>query len=161
MGIRLTGEHRSGEIMGTRIGYVAGAFDEFDVEDLNALRYARKHCDALIVGVVSDEIVRTVTGAGPVVPLAERAQLVRGIGFIEDVHLPATTDPMDAWRARHFTRYFKGDDWCGDARGLLLEEQLGAVGVSVIYLPHTAHRFSAALWRALDAIAENAPAVVG
>lgn len=147
--------------MGTRIGYAAGAFDRFDVEHLNALRYARKHCDVLIVGVASDELVRAVTGSEPSASFIERARTVRDSGLVDDVHFTATADPMDAWRAVHFTRYFKGDDWCGPDDSRLLEEHLADVGVSVMYLPHTAHRFSAALWRALDAIAENAPAVVG
>lgn len=63
--------------MGTRIGYAAGAFDLFHVGHLNILRHAREHCDVLIAGVVSDEMLRAVKGIEPVIPTVERAEIVR------------------------------------------------------------------------------------
>lgn len=146
--------------MGTRIGYVAGAFDTFDVVHLNTLRHARTHCDVLIAGVVSDDTVRLVTGSEPVASLADRAQILRSIGFVDDVHLPTTDDVMDAWRALKFTRYLK-NDWCGPDESPVLERKLADVGADVVYLPHTARRLSTSLWRAVDTIAGNSPAVVG
>ena len=61
-----------------RIGYAAGAFDLFHVGHVNLLRHAKQHCDVLIAGVVSDEMLREVKGIEPVIPTAERAEIVNG-----------------------------------------------------------------------------------
>ena len=54
------------------------------------------------------------------------------------------------------THFFKGDDWRGTPKGLLLEEQFGQVGVQIEYLPYTMHTSSTSLRRALSAITASA-----
>lgn len=158
MGIRLTGE-RSGEIMGLRIGYAAGAFDLFHVGHLNILRHARENCDMLVAGVVSDEMLLAVKGIETVIPTAERAEIVRSISYVDDVYIETKRSKIDAWRDVHFTHFFKGDDWRGTEKGLLLEEDMALVGVEVVYFPYTAHTSSTTLRRALDALMQNTTAV--
>ena len=60
----------------TAIGYCPGVFDMFHVGHLNILRRARLDCDHLVAGVVTDEVVEQVKGRPPVVPLAERMEIV-------------------------------------------------------------------------------------
>ena len=55
-----------------RIGYAPGAFDLLHIGHLDLFRQAKSHCDFLIVGVASDEIVLEYKGALPVIPLPER-----------------------------------------------------------------------------------------
>lgn len=145
--------------MGTRIGYAAGAFDLFHVGHLNILGHARQHCDVLIAGVVSDEMLRSVKGIEPVVPTEERAEIVRHIDFVDDVYIETTRSKMNAWRDVQFTHFFKGDDWRGTEKGLLLEQEFADVGVEVVYFPYTAHTSSTALRRALDALTASPMAV--
>jgi glycerol-3-phosphate cytidylyltransferase len=148
--------------MGTRIGYAAGAFDLFHVGHLNLLRHAKQHCDVLVAGVVSDEMLREVKGIEALIPTAERAEIVRHISFVDDVHVETTPSKMDAWRDVGFTHFFKGDDWRGTEKGLRLEREFDAVGVEVVYFPYTAHTSSTALRRALDALTAGAvPAMAG
>jgi glycerol-3-phosphate cytidylyltransferase len=142
----------------TRIGYAAGAFDLFHVGHLNLLRHAKQQCDILIAGVVSDEMLREVKGIQSVIPTAERAEIVRHISFVDDVHVEMSPSKMDAWRDVQFTHFFKGDDWRGTEKGLRLEREFGEVGVEVVYFPYTAHTSSSALRRALDAISSGASA---
>ena len=138
--------------MRQRIGYAAGAFDLFHVGHLNILRHAKEHCDVLVAGVVSDEMLRQVKGIEPVVPTAERAEIVRGIRFVDRVHIETTPSKLDAWRDVGFTHFFKGDDWRGTEKGLALERDFADVGVEVVYFPYTAHTSSSTLRRALDLI---------
>lgn len=145
--------------MGTRVGYAAGAFDLFHVGHLNILRHAREHCDRLVAGVVSDEMLRAVKGIEPVIPTAERAEIVRSIMYVDDVYIETNPTKLEAWQDVHFTHFFKGDDWRGTDKGLLLERELATVGVEVVYFPYTAHTSSTTLRRALDALTRDALAV--
>ena len=139
-----------------RIGYAAGAFDLFHVGHLNLLRHAKQHCDVLVAGVVSDEMLRQVKGIEPVIPTAERAEIVRQIRFVDDVHIEASPSKLEAWHEVGFTHFFKGDDWRGTEKGRLLEQQFAEVGVEIVYFPYTVHTSSTALRRALDAINTSA-----
>jgi glycerol-3-phosphate cytidylyltransferase len=137
------------------VGYAAGAFDLFHVGHLNLLRHAKSRCDHLIAGVVSDEMLRLNKGITPVVPLAERLEIVRHIDFVDEARPETLSDKLDTWREVRFDRFFKGDDWRGTERGLRLEREFGAVGVEVVYFPYTVHTSSTVLRRALDALADR------
>lgn len=138
--------------MTVRIGYAAGAFDLFHIGHLNLLRHARQHCDFLVAGVVNDEMLRVGKGIEPFIPTHERVEIVRAIEFVDAVHVETTPDKMDAWEAVHFTHFFKGDDWRGTEKGILLEQRFAEVGVEVVYFPYTAHTSSRMLRTALDAL---------
>ncbi|QBE48650.1 adenylyltransferase/cytidyltransferase family protein [Leucobacter triazinivorans] len=133
-----------------RIGYAAGAFDLFHVGHLNLLRHAKQHCDVLIAGVVSDEMLRAVKGSETVIPTAERAEIVRHIVFVDDVYVERVPDKLSVWEEVRFTHFFKGDDWRGTEKGRLLERRFARVGVEIVYFPYTAHTSSTALRRALE-----------
>lgn len=134
------------------IGYAPGAYDLFHIGHLNLLRHAAEHCDHLIAGVVSDEMLVLTKGRAPMVPLAERLEIVRSLRIVDEVHAEVVPDKLDTWRAVRFDVIFKGDDWRGTAKGRRLEEDFGAVGVGVRYFPYTMHTSSTALRRALAAV---------
>jgi len=142
-----------GGIMTVRIGYAAGAFDLFHVGHLNILRHAKENCDFLIAGVVSDEMLRLTKNIEPVVPTAERAEIVRSITYVDQVHVETVPDKLATWRELRFTHFFKGDDWRGTEKGMRLEQEFADVGVEVVYFPYTVHTSSTALRRALDLMA--------
>jgi glycerol-3-phosphate cytidylyltransferase len=135
-----------------RIGYAPGAFDLFHVGHLNLLKHSKSRCDFLIAGVVSDEVLRTLKGVTPVIPLAERLEIVRNIRCVDDAVAAVLPDKLDIWRELRFDVFFKGDDWRGTEKGERLERQFAAVGVEVVYFPYTLSTSSTALRRALDSI---------
>ena len=135
-----------------RIGYAAGAFDLFHVGHLNILRHAKAHCDVLIAGVVSDEMLRAGKGVEAIIPTQERVEIVRSIRFVDDVHVETVPDKLETWREVGFTRFFKGDDWSGTEKGRALETRFSDVGVEIVYFPYTVHTSSTRLRRALDAL---------
>ena len=138
--------------MTTRIGYAAGAFDLFHIGHLNILKHAKSQCDHLIAGVVSDEMLRLTKGITPVIPLAERLEIVSSITYVDQAVAEVVPDKLDTWRELQFTHFFKGDDWRGTDKGLRLEREFAAVGVEVVYFPYTMSTSSTSLRRALDAI---------
>lgn len=131
-------------------GYVPGVFDMFHVGHLNIVRAARRECDYLIVGVVSDEVVERVKGRPPVVPLAERMEIVGALRDVDQVVVDEHADKFDAWRELHFDVIFKGDDWRGTPKGVKLEQDLAGVGARIHYFPYTRHTSSTVLRQALD-----------
>jgi glycerol-3-phosphate cytidylyltransferase len=133
-----------------RVGYAPGVYDLFHIGHLNILRMARQHCDLLIAGVVSDEMALAAKGRPPVVPLAERMEIVEHISFVDAVHAEMVPDKLDTWRELGFTMFFKGDDWRGTPKGVDLERRFGDVGVSVVYLPYTVETSSTMLRLALE-----------
>jgi glycerol-3-phosphate cytidylyltransferase len=141
---------RSGE--GQRIGYAAGAFDLFHVGHLNILKHAKSACDWLIAGVVSDEMLQLTKGVSPVVPLAERMEIVRHIVFVDEVFAETVPDKLDTWRELKFDIFFKGDDWRGTDRGRRLEREFAEVGVDIVYFPYTMTTSSTVLRRALERV---------
>ncbi|MBG0738324.1 adenylyltransferase/cytidyltransferase family protein [Paeniglutamicibacter antarcticus] len=138
--------------MSTRVGYAAGAFDLFHVGHLNLLRHAKSHCDFLIAGVVSDDLLIAAKGRPPVIPLAERLEIVRSIRCVDEAIAEVLPSKLDTWEQNHFDIFFKGDDWRGTPKGLALERAFGAVGVEVIYFPYTVHTSSTILRRTIETI---------
>jgi glycerol-3-phosphate cytidylyltransferase len=139
------------------IGYAPGAYDLFHIGHLNILKHAAENCDHLIAGVVSDEMLLQATGRLPVIPLAERMEIVRSLRFVDDVHAEVVPDKLDTWRQVGFDVIFKGDDWRGTPKGERLERDFAEVGVQVRYFPYTMHTSSTILRKALAAIDAEEP----
>jgi glycerol-3-phosphate cytidylyltransferase len=150
--------------MPVRIGYAPGAYDLFHVGHLNILRHAKAHCDYLIAGVVSDEMCELTKGRRPVIPLAERMEIVRHISYVDEAVAEVVPEKLDTWRSVGFNVLFKGDDWRGTPKGDKLERDFAAVGVEVVYFPYTVHTSSSMLRRVLTGMtgtsAESAPVAV-
>ncbi len=135
-----------------RIGYAPGAFDLFHVGHLNLLRQAKSQCDFLIAGVVSDEMLRLTKGMTPVVPLAERLEIVHNIQFVDLAVAETVPNKLEMWRELQFDIFFKGDDWKDTEKGRRLEIDFAEVGVEVVYFPYSIATSSTALRKALDNI---------
>ena len=121
----------------TVVGYVPGGFDMLHVGHLNILRAARERCDRLVVGVAVDESLIAMKGRPPVIPHAERMELVASLRFVDPVVPAHAQDKRVAWRTHPFDVLFKGDDWQGTEKGARLEEEMAEVGARVVYLPYT------------------------
>ena len=131
------------------IGYAPGAYDLFHVGHLNLLRNAKQHCDYLIAGVVSDEMLLINKGVTPVVPLSERLEIVSSVRFVDEAVVEMVTDKLEMWKQLHFDVLFKGDDWKGTAKGERMEQCFVEHGVKVVYFPYTRITSSSLLRKSL------------
>jgi glycerol-3-phosphate cytidylyltransferase len=132
-----------------RIGYAPGAYDLFHIGHLNLLRRARERCDYLIAGVVADDVLMQHKGIAPVIPLAERLEIVRNVRFVDAAHVAVTHDKVEIWNNLRFNILFKGDDWKGTEKGNKLERDFTAFGVEVVFLSYTRSTSSSALRKTL------------
>ena len=120
-----------------RIGYTSGVFDLFHIGHLNILKRAKDLCDYLIVGVSTDELVESYKNKIPIIPFDERLAIVGAIRYVNKVVSQKNLNKLEAWKTLKFDIMFHGDDWKGTALYKNYEEQLMAVGVRLVYLPHT------------------------
>lgn len=132
------------------IGYTTGVFDMFHIGHLNLLRRARAGCDRLVVGVTTDELALARKGRGPVIPQAERMEIVGALACVDAVVEQRDMDKMAAWKRVGFHRMFVGDDWKGHPKWVALEEAFAPLGVEIVYFPYTAHVSSSRLRNAVD-----------
>jgi glycerol-3-phosphate cytidylyltransferase len=135
-----------------RIGYAPGAFDLFHIGHLNLLRRAKERCDYLVAGVVSDEVLIAHKGVTPVIPLAERLEIVRSVRFVDAAVAAETNDKVAIWRDLRFNVLFKGNDWQGTEKGNKLEREFAALGVEIAYFLYTRATSSSSLRRTLQNI---------
>ena len=119
------------------IGYTTGVFDMFHIGHLNILRRAKEHCDFLIVGVSTDELVEHDKHKTPVIPFENRCAIVGAIRYVDKVVPQVDKNKYGAWEHLHFDKMFVGSDWQGTPQWQHFEEQFSPMGVEIIYLPHT------------------------
>jgi glycerol-3-phosphate cytidylyltransferase len=132
------------------VGYAPGVYDMFHIGHLNILRNSRLACDYLIAGVVSDDLSRRAKGKSPVIPLAERLEIVSSIRYVDEAVEEDASNKLEMWKRLHFDVIIKGDDWRGTDKGNRLERDMAEVGVEVFYLPYTVHTSSTMLRQALN-----------
>ena len=98
---------------GRTIALANGLFDLFHVGHLRYLEGARRLADLLVVAVNDDASARLQDkGPGrPVVPAAERAEIVAGLRCVDHVVLFATRDVVPVIRALRPDVQVKGTDY--------------------------------------------------
>jgi len=119
------------------IGYTTGVYDLFHIGHLNLLRNASKLCDKLIVGVTTDELMLEYKKKKPIIPFAERFEIVRSIEYVDAVIPQITIDKFEAWQKLKFDVMFVGDDWYNTEKWQTIEKRLNEVNVRIVYFPYT------------------------
>lgn len=138
-----------------KIGYTTGVFDMFHIGHLNVLKNAKAQCDYLIVGVSTDELVRSYKHKTPVIPFEERKAIVEAIKYVDMVVPQTSMDKFAAWEQIRYEAIFHGDDWRGSDLYNEVERKLNAVGVDMVFLPHTEGTSSTMLKDVLQKILEE------
>lgn len=119
------------------IGYTTGVFDLFHIGHLNILKSAKKHCDYLIVGVTSDQLVAKIKGKEPIIPYSERSEILKSIKYVDKVVSQNKIDEISDWESLGFDVIFKGSDWKGSNKWLKLEQEFSERNVKVRFFEYT------------------------
>ena len=119
------------------IGYTTGVFDMFHIGHLNILKRAKAQCDYLIVGVSTDELVQHDKNKTPIIPYADRCEIVESIKYVDKVVPQPDKNKFAVWERYHFNKMFVGSDWKGSEAWNRFEAQFTPIGVEIIYLDHT------------------------
>lgn len=118
------------------IGYTCGVFDLFHIGHLNLLKNARAMCDKLVVGVTTDDLAQ-YKGKRPLIPFADRAEIVRAVRYVDAVVPQYDMNKVEMCKKIGASVLFVGDDWYGTDKWKSLEQELGELGIKVVYFPYT------------------------
>lgn len=120
-----------------KIGYTTGVFDMFHIGHLNILKNAKAQCEYLIVGVSTDEVALSYKHKRPVIPYDERREIVSAIKYVDKVVPQVSMNKIEAYQKYKFDVLFHGSDWKNSDMYNKITEEFKALGVDVVFLPHT------------------------
>tara|TARA_Y100000816_G_C26099600_1_gene582484 strand:- start:1192 stop:1626 length:435 start_codon:yes stop_codon:yes gene_type:complete len=119
------------------VGYTTGVFDLFHIGHLNILKKSKEHCDELIVGVNTDELVQEYKFKHPIIPFKDRFEIIKSIKFVDKV-IPVThRDKKKQFNEINYDTLFVGDDWKGSEVFDELEKYLNSNNASIQYFTYT------------------------
>jgi D-beta-D-heptose 7-phosphate kinase/D-beta-D-heptose 1-phosphate adenosyltransferase len=119
---------------GKTLVFTNGVFDLLHVGHLRYLTQARGLGDALMVGLNADACVKRLKGdLRPILPEAERAELLAGLACVDYVCLFDEDDPRSLIQAVVPGLLVKGGDWPIDK--ILGRDTVEAAGGKVMSLP--------------------------
>lgn len=120
-----------GKRNGKRVVFTNGCFDLLHPGHIRSLETARSLGDVLVVGINSDESVRTLKGEGrPVIPEQERAEILASLECVDAVVIFDEFTPQRVVAALVPDVLVKGGDWPGNQ--IVGREEVEAAGGKVV-----------------------------
>ncbi|NIO08714.1 MAG: D-glycero-beta-D-manno-heptose 1-phosphate adenylyltransferase [Deltaproteobacteria bacterium] len=117
-----------------KVVFTNGCFDLLHLGHIHLLREAKKLGDLLVVALNSDSSVKRIKGPGrPILPEAERAELVASLEMVDYVTVFSQPDPGDIIEALHPNVLVKGGDWTADK--IIGKDSVEGQGGKVVSLP--------------------------
>ena len=124
---------------GKRIVFTNGCFDLMHIGHTRYLQAARNLGDVLVVGVNSDVSVRSLDKAPdrPIVPEAQRAEVLAALGCVDYVAIFSESDPLQLITSVQPDVLVKGGDWSIDRIvGREIVEARGGVVKTIPLVPN-------------------------
>ena len=129
---------------GKKVVFTNGCFDLLHAGHVRYLRQARAAGDLLVVGLNSDRSVKGLKGEGrPLVPEAERAELLAALEMVDYVVIFDQPTPRDLIVALGPEVLVKGGDWKREE--IAGAEEVEAAGGRVLIVPLVPGRSTSAL----------------
>ena len=122
------------------IVYTVGTFDLLHVGHVALLKHCKSLGDVLAVGVASDEVVNLYKPNVPVVPLAQRAEMLLALGCVDVVRPYHELEYVSGCIAVQSDIFVVGEDWGSKPHNLDVNAYLKKMGkdiVQVRYNPRT------------------------
>jgi rfaE bifunctional protein nucleotidyltransferase chain/domain len=129
---------------GKQVVFTNGVFDLLHVGHLRYLTQARGLGDALVIGLNADASVKRLKGEKrPILPEAERAELLAGLSCVDYVCIFEEDDPRALIAAATPSLLVKGGDW--PVEKILGRDTVEASGGKVMSLPFVEGRSTSSI----------------
>ena len=113
------------------LGFIFGCWDLLHIGHIQALEYAKKRCDTLLIGIYSDEVIKKFKGELPSITERGRARIVFNLKCADVVILikerPSTLE------FGHIDKMFVSSEWKGKELPFLPKSFKG----EIVYVPYT------------------------
>jgi len=137
------------------VGFTTGVYDMFHIGHLHLLKKAKNRCDYLIVGVSTDELVKSYKNKIPIIPFEHRLEIIASLRFVDEVVAITHRDKKQTYLDVGYDVLFVGDDWKGSEIFTDMEQYLKSYGARVEYFPYTKDVSSTKFREILTSIANN------
>jgi D-glycero-beta-D-manno-heptose 1-phosphate adenylyltransferase len=143
---------------GRTVVWTNGCFDLLHVGHVRSLQAARALGDVLVVGLNSDDSVRSLKGPGrPVLPAEERAELIAALACVDRVVIFEETTPEAALACLQPDIHCKGADYAPPGGKPIPEAELvRSYGGRVEFLPLLPANSTSDIVRRIQKMDENA-----
>jgi phosphoheptose isomerase len=122
--------------LGLKVVWTNGCFDLIHVGHVRNLTAAKQLGDILVVGVNSDESVRSIKGEmRPIVPDEDRAELISALACVDHVVIFNDSDPTNVIALLKPDVHTKGTEYSSGARHMPERDVVLSYGGSIEYLP--------------------------
>ncbi len=118
--------------------YTVGTFDLLHVGHLALLNNCKALGTIVAVGVASDEVVRLYKPNVPIVPLAQRVEMLEALECVDIVRPYHALEYVSGCKALNIDIFVVGEDWGKDSHNLDVESFLKGANkkiISVRYSP--------------------------
>ena len=122
------------------IVYTVGTFDLLHIGHLALLNHCKTLGDVVAVGVASDDVVNLYKPNIPIIPLAQRVEMLEALGCINIVRPYHELEYVSACKELNVDIFVIGEDWGRKPHNLDVESYLNDAGkqiVQVRYDPKT------------------------
>lgn len=137
------------------VGFVCGFFDIIHKGHIDILKFAKEHCEFLIVGVGTDEFMYIRKNRQSVLDYEQRKSIVEAIKYVDLVVPETDLDKIGAYHKYHFDVMFAGDDHLNEPIYIEATNELKKLGVDTIYVPRIFHMSSTQLRERVYSIQQN------
>jgi glycerol-3-phosphate cytidylyltransferase len=120
------------------IVYTVGTFDLLHVGHIALLEYCSTLGDVVAVGVASDRVVNTYKPNVPVIPLDQRAEMLRALRCVDIVRPYHELEYVSGCKELDVDIFVVGEDWGDKPHNIEVESYLESKGkkiVRVLYNP--------------------------
>lgn len=116
--------------------YTVGTWDLLHVGHLTLLQHCKTLGDTVAVGVASDEVVASYKPNVPVVPLAQRMEMLKALRCVDIVRPYYKLEYTSACKELDIDVFVIGEDWGTAPHNIEVESFLKATGKSIVQVSY-------------------------